>query len=233
MALDRAMAERAACDGVVIYRLYRWTDSTISFGANESVARTWDRAAIEHTATPCVRRPTGGRAVWHDQADLTYAAGAPLAAMGGLRLAYRVIHEQLARAATSVGIDARVAPALHRPTLAPGACFDLAVGGEVMWSSRKAIGSAQAVFGPALLQHGAIAVADRRAQLARFALNHEVAAADGAEPPIDVGALSAAIAGVWRDAGARPIAARVTDELVAGAATWEPHFRDVAWTWRR
>ncbi len=233
MALDRAAADRAAAQGVVIHRLYRWADSTISFGANEAARRTWDRAVIEHAAIPCVRRPTGGRGVWHDRADLTYAVGAPLAALGGLRLAYRVIHEQLARAAASLGIAARLAPARQRPTLAPGACFDTAVGGEVMWGTRKAIGSAQAVFGPALLQHGAIALADRRAQLARFALNPAQESGVAPESPVDGEAISAAIATVWRDGDATPIANHVIGDLVAAAAVWEPQFRDPAWTWRR
>jgi len=235
MAIDRTLADRAARDGTIVYRLYRWERSSVSFGANEAACRTWNRAAIDRAGVPCVRRPTGGRGVWHDRDDLTYAVTAPAAALGGLRLAYRAIHDQLARALGRLELDASVAESSgSRPTLRPGACFDLAVGGEVLVGGRKAIGSAQALFGPALLQHGAIARRDRQSCLARFRLDrsgdHE------AEPVLEwppVETVADAIVSEWRAAGIRPVPPELQVAAESDAGTWGAQFRDDRWTWRR
>ena len=235
MAIDRALVEQASANGTVVYRLYRWTVDSVSFGANEAARRTWDRERLERARLPCVRRPTGGRGVWHDARDLTYAVTAPVTAFGDLRLAYRLIHERLARSLRTLGLDASLAPAgTRRASLEPGACFDVAVGGEVLVADRKTIGSAQALFGSSLLQHGAIARADRRGALARFRL-----ASSGAEPQHsaaelpDPDRLAAAIIDGWQEAGARPAGSGLVDWAEAASAAHRARFDDAAWTWRR
>lgn len=230
MALDRALADEPTA---TVFRLYRWERGTLSLGANESARHTWNRCALEREDIAVVRRPTGGRGVWHDEADLTYAATGPLAAFGGLRPAYRNIHQVLATALRTIGLNATVAAEMRRPTLAPGACFDLAVGGEVLVAGRKVIGSAQAIIGTALLQHGAIALADRAAVLARFRLNSAADAGAAADPCCHADQAADAIVAAWRDAGATPIPEAAIARGIAGAASWRPHFEDAEWTWRR
>jgi lipoyl(octanoyl) transferase len=235
MAIDRVLAERAARDSSCVYRLYRWERDALSFGANEAARRTWDRDRLERLELPSVRRPTGGRGVWHDRDDLTYAVTAPLVAFGSLPLAYRVIHEQLARAITRLGLAARLAPGSGRPTLAPGACFDLAVGGEVVVNDRKTIGSAQALLGGALLQHGAIALADRGAALARFRLESEITEPlIPADKPLPAPAIVAdAILTTWLDEGGVPVPAELVNWAVEESARHREQYQDPAWTWRR
>ncbi|HEV8151264.1 MAG TPA: hypothetical protein VGP61_13880, partial [Gemmatimonadales bacterium] len=108
----------------------------------------------------CVRRPTGGRAVWHAR-ELTYAVAAPLAVFGGLRDAYHRIHLLLAAALQSLGASPELAPLAPSPqSLAPGPCFSAPVGGEVLLDRRKVIGSAQLRQGDAVLQHGSLLLED-------------------------------------------------------------------------
>jgi lipoate-protein ligase A len=235
MAIDRALVDHASAHDTIVYRLYRWTGDTVSFGANEAARRTWDRERLERAQLPCVRRPTGGRGVWHDAADLTYAVTAPLAAFGDLRLAYRLIHDRLAGAFRELALNASVAPAGHRPaTLEPGACFDIAVGGEVLVAGRKTIGSAQALFGTSFLQHGAIARADRRSSLARFrlAVPPEVRAVPVSELPA-ADELGPAILAGWRAAGAAPVPASLVAWADEASRTYRTRYDDPAWTWRR
>lgn len=234
MTIDHALAGLAAREGTIVHRLYRWSTDTVSFGANEQATRTWDRESLERSGIPCVRRPTGGRGVWHDAQDLTYAVTGPAAALGGLRLAYRVIHEQLAGALRGAGVDAVIAPRSLRPTLAPGTCFDLTVGGEVLVDGRKTIGSAQAVLGTAILQHGAIAQADRSAALARFRLTSAVAdrSISGRELP-DAAVVAAAIIDCWRGAGGSDIPGTVVAWAERTDHPDAERFRDPKWTWRR
>jgi lipoate-protein ligase A len=235
MAIDRALVDHAAAHGTTVYRLYRWSGDTVSFGANEAARRTWDRERLERAQLPSVRRPTGGRGVWHDAADLTYAVTAPLATFGDLRRAYRQIHERLAHAFQQIGLAAAVAPAARRAaTLEPGACFDVAIGGEVLVANRKTIGSAQALFGSSLLQHGAIARADRQGSLARFRLAFPLdePSNPGAELPA-ADQLGAAILATWQADGAAPVTERVIAWAEAASHEYRAHFEDPAWTWRR
>lgn len=235
MAIDRALAELAAHRGMTIYRLYKWGQDTISLGANEAAKRTWDRTRITRERVAIVRRPTGGRGVWHDRHDLTYAVTGPLATWGTLRAAYAAIHQVLAGALAQTGIPpVTLAPPARRATLAPGACFDLAIGGEVLVGGRKTIGSAQALFGPALLQHGAIALADRSAALARFTLIPSATDDPSVvSPDLAPDAVASAILAAWAAAGAVAIAPDDIATALTAAAPWQHRFDDPEWTWRR
>ncbi len=149
MAIDEALLDDASRTGMAFLRLYRFDPPCWSFGRNDP--------AVEREEIAIVRRPTGGRAVWHEH-EVTYAVAAPIAAFGRLRDAYRAIHERLATALRSLGAD--VTLAADRPTRPlgdrPHACFAETVGGEVLVGGRKVIGSAQVRRGAAFLQHGSI-----------------------------------------------------------------------------
>lgn len=156
MAVDQMLLEEAGRTGGSFLRLYRWSPPCLSFGRNEPATTRYDRAAIELLGIDVVRRPTGGRAVWHD-AEVTYAVAAPVAAFGTLRDSYRAIHARLAAALRKLGMAAELAPDTgHRTPLGAGACFAQAVGGEVVVGGRKLVGSAQVRQGTAFLQHGSI-----------------------------------------------------------------------------
>jgi lipoyl(octanoyl) transferase len=234
MALDTALQARAAADGTIVLRLYRWASDTVSFGANEAAARHWSRPALEADGVPCVRRPTGGRAVWHAADDLTYAWTGPVALLGGQRAAYAALHRELADALAPVVGAATLAEAPARlPGLAAGACFDVPVGGEVLVGGRKVIGSAQLIRDGALLQHGAVARRPHAARLAPYAAvapatdavtTPSLASADTLAEAISAGRIA-------RGAIVAPpeLTAWAEQVSVEGAA----RFRDPAWTWRR
>jgi lipoyl(octanoyl) transferase len=158
MSLDASLLAESQSTGRAFLRLYRFSPSCLSLGRNESMA-WFDQAAIRRLGLDVVRRPTGGRAVWHEH-EVTYAIAAPIAVFGSLRHAYRAIHERLARAIRSLGVEASInlhqppptSPNLHQPPC----CFASAVGGEVMVRGRKLIGSAQLRQRDAFLQHGSI-----------------------------------------------------------------------------
>src|SRR5688572_13446267 len=157
MAIDEALLGQAVQSGGAFLRLYRWNPPTLSFGRNEPVAALYDEAAIARRGIAVVRRPTGGRAVWHDQ-EVTYAVAAPIAAFGSLRTAYCVIHTRLAEALRGLGVDPVLAPDRPpiRPSAHPTSCFAAPAGGEVLAGGRKLVGSAQVRRRDAFLQHGSI-----------------------------------------------------------------------------
>ncbi|TWT76084.1 Octanoyltransferase LipM [Posidoniimonas polymericola] len=74
MALDEALLNLAAEQGVATLRLYQWTPATLSLGYFQSES---DRASHEQsTGCPVVRRHSGGGAIVHDR-ELTYSLAVP------------------------------------------------------------------------------------------------------------------------------------------------------------
>jgi len=158
-----------------------------------------------------VRRPTGGRAVWHEH-EVTYAVAAPVAAFGSLRHAYHTIHERIARALRSLGADATVAP--HQPPPAsrvdqPTSCFATPVGGEVLVAGRKLVGSAQVRKGNAFLQHGSILLDGSQEIIAAVSRTPQVASgvttlARILGRPVTFEEVADAIVAAWGDAVTAP-----------------------------
>src|SRR5256886_4001676 len=83
MAIDAALLDRANGEGLSFLRLYRFDPPCLSLGRNEPAAR-YNHTEIARRGLDVVRRPTGGRAVWHEH-EVTYAVAAPVAAFGSLR----------------------------------------------------------------------------------------------------------------------------------------------------
>lgn len=237
MAIDQALLD-AAERGTGVLRLYRWDPACLSFGRNEPALRRYDRSRIEALGLDVVRRPTGGRAVWHAD-ELTYAVACPADWFGDLRTAYRRIHEMLAEAIASLGLEPRLAaaPVASLPVDA-GACFAAPAGGEVLVGGRKVVGSAQVRQGSAMLQHGSVLLGGTQQQVAA------VSAGSAAPPgetslgaalgrPVTFEETAAAIAGTI---GASLDAGPVLDEvpgILEAAAAHELQFSSDSWTWRR
>lgn len=169
MAVDVAMLERTADTGAAFFRCYQWAPHCLSFGRHEPALRRYDVDRIRAEGISCVRRPTGGRAVWHAR-ELTYAVTAPISLFGGMREAYAALHSMLATAIGALGVKTLLAPrAALIPGLASGPCFAAPVGGEVLAEGKKVVGSAQLRSGPAFLQHGSMLLEDDQSLVADLA----------------------------------------------------------------
>jgi lipoate-protein ligase A len=233
MALDEALA-RGLGGGEALLRLYGWTRPTISLGRNEPTA-LYPVESFRAEGFDVVRRPTGGRAVLHDQ-ELTYAIVAPLGAWGGVREAYTRIHEALAAALRALGAPAEVVRGGR--ALGPGAgpCFQAPAPGEVVAHGRKLVGSAQARIGRALLQHGSILLAGDQGPL-------ESGTAGSSSPitlreivgDVSIDEVAGVVAdsfrgglgGRWTDGAVTPSELALADELEAGRYVLD------SWTHRR
>jgi lipoate-protein ligase A len=238
MARDQGLLDLAEREGVAVLRLYRWDPWCISFGRNEPALRRYDRDRIQRNGLNCVRRPTGGRAVWHAR-ELTYAVAAPLELLGTLRSAYREIHLMLSAALGELGAPATLALAPARSAgLDSGACFASPAGGEVMVQGAKVIGSAQLQQGRAFLQHGSVLLEDSQEMIQGVTRGSPPQSQDrplgsilGRSLSFDeaASAIAAAHPG-WAPAWA-PWTAE--SELAPLARAHEGRFRSEEWTWRR
>ncbi|MEP6590055.1 MAG: hypothetical protein ABJC19_02625 [Gemmatimonadota bacterium] len=235
MALDQTLLERAAADGTTVFRLYHWSEDTISFGANEPALRHWSRPRIEAAGTATVRRPTGGRAVWHAASDLTYGWTAVADRIGSAAVAYHQIHARWVQAFERLGVAATLAPPPARlPGLRRGACFENAVGGEVIVQGEKLIGSAQLVTRGGLLQHGEVSFGDRLAPLNALRQEPIEATRPALWPSLPpVAELETAIAEAWLASGARMAPVELTTWAERASVQHVGRYRDPVWTWRR
>ncbi|MFZ0427244.1 MAG: lipoate--protein ligase family protein [Acidobacteriota bacterium] len=202
MAEDRHWLEAAetAAAPLTRVRLYRWDPPTASIGRHQTPesALALDVCVLE--GVPVVRRPTGGRAVFHDSSELTYSVvsnSTMLAGAGGITETYRRIAAVLRAGLKAVGAETRLArvgasgrdagPERRQP------CFASASRHELLWSGRKIAGSAQCRLRKAVLQHGSIPVTIDYARMARilgtregFLRQRMVSVSEAAGHPVEV-----------------------------------------------
>ena len=238
MAVDCALLDLAGAYDTGFLRLYGWEPHCLSFGRHEPALRRYDRERIRALGIDCVRRPTGGRAVWHAR-ELTYAVAAPLAAFGGLREAYCRIHQLLAAALRKLGASPTLAARQNgAPGPAAGPCFAAPVGGEVLIAGRKVVGSAQLRQGDAFLQHGSLLLSDDQSLARELAGAQEtvpsevtLSAALGAEVSLATAADAVSEAAV--EALGAQASSGVPLDVGAAALLHVERFRSREWTWQR
>lgn len=165
MALDHALMERARRTGDRVFRVYAWTQPTLSLGRHQ-VARDRINVRTAHDlGIGLVRRPTGGRALLHHR-EVTYSVTTALAPDDSARTWYASITDILMRALGLLDARATVATSVGKtPAPATAACFVQPDEGEITVDGRKLVGSALLRQQDALLQHGSILLDDDQSML--------------------------------------------------------------------
>jgi lipoate-protein ligase A len=235
MAIDHALLDRAERLGESWLRLYEWAPHCLSFGRHEPASLRYDAEHISARGIDTVRRPTGGRAVWHAE-ELTYSVATPYSRFGTVQTAYLEIHEMLAGALKMLGLPASLAAPSRTPPLDTGACFASPVGGEIMVDGRKVVGSAQLRSGKALLQHGSVLLRDSQNVVRE--LMKEDRAFDPSRPRMEPWAEAGEVADAITAVASRRWQGdweRGTDQaaVLKEASIYYPHYRSAEWTWCR
>jgi len=149
----------------ILLRLYTWSPGAITIGVNQQVARA---ICVEKLGgTPLLRRITGGRAVYHDVSELTYAVALNLDNPGlvGWQTSVTSVYLRLAeglrlflgKLGRSTQIVRRVAgERLQRADCVTAPCFQSAARCELTEAGAKLLASAQRQSGTGILQHGSI-----------------------------------------------------------------------------
>lgn len=163
MAIDEAIAE-AHARGLVppTLRFYGWTPAAVSIGYFQKMAEEVDLAACRELRIDYVRRPTGGRAVLHDD-ELTYSVViSESLLLGDVIQTYRVLSQGLLAGMRSLGANAEMV-SLEGQTaqekleaMSSAACFNSPSWYEVVVGGKKIVGSAQTRKEGMILQHGSI-----------------------------------------------------------------------------
>ena len=166
MRVDAALlqfVEKAPFRATVV-RIYRWNRPTVSIGKHQEPYQAVDISICSERRIPIVKRPSGGRAVFHDD-EITYAIASnderhfPL---HSCRQLYLSIAHPLQWGLGKLGIPTELAPRrgdlaaprsldpLKRP------CFATAARYELISSGRKLVGNAQRRLRRSFLQHGSL-----------------------------------------------------------------------------
>ncbi|HEX8833009.1 MAG TPA: hypothetical protein VF719_02350, partial [Abditibacteriaceae bacterium] len=182
MAVDEALLESlaAALGSAPVLRFYDWQPACLSLGRFQSFESVLESSALLQRLTEArestaefgwVRRPTGGRAVWH-QHEITYSAVIREDALPpdarSVAGAYRWLSSAFVAGLATLGVQAELAPAESREQRAEAQkaqnCFASATRCDFVVGQRKLIGAAQCRRNGAILQHGSILLdADRDA----------------------------------------------------------------------
>jgi lipoate-protein ligase A len=156
MAIDEAILE-AHMRGMTppTLRFYRWKSPTLSVGYAQSYSPE-EILACEKAGVSWVRRPTGGRAVFHGD-ELTYSVvvSADYGVSGSIQGTYRQISQALVTGLQLLGVEAALKPGSQKGA-SGRACFAATTQADLGYREHKLVGSAQLRRGGCLLQHGSI-----------------------------------------------------------------------------
>jgi len=173
MAIDAALLNEVegAEEHRTIVRFYTWARPTVSLGRNQKIEKAVDIAYCAANSIDIVHRPTGGRAVLHDD-ELTYAVVSNDSVTFGDTIYgnYKRVSEALCLGFNRLGVPAVLAPDTRKPNLkdldADPPCFISTSRYELMVDGRKVVGSAQRRIRRAFLQHGSMPITVDREVLA-------------------------------------------------------------------
>jgi lipoate-protein ligase A len=156
MARDEVLLE-AAAKGSASLRFYGWSEPTVSLGYFQKEALRHDHPLL--AGLPYVRRPTGGATLVHHY-EVTYALALPAERPWQTDQSWLLrMHKIVANALRELGVGCALQPGREEKPDAGLLCFHQFTCGDVMIRSRKIVGSAQRRQRGALLQHGAILLA--------------------------------------------------------------------------
>ncbi len=145
-------------------RVFRWSQPAISLGRFQKVEQEILLARCEQQRIDLVRRPTGGRAVYHrDEFTYSFTSSKAYGIPAGIVAAYAHLAQGLIAALASLNVPAELSEG--RVSKQPSAaCFASSTQADLTSGGFKLIGSAQVWKEDALLQQGSLPLDDRSAE---------------------------------------------------------------------
>jgi len=173
MDYDFSLAKNAKA-GEYVLRLFRWKPYCISLGANQDFDSI-NSIKAGQDGIDIVKRPTGGRAILHSE-ELTYSVIYPIDEHTSARNIYneinlalkkglRIYDERLAQ--IDLESDQPDFQKFYKKEIS-AICFAVPAKGELKFSGKKLVGSAQRKLGNAILQHGSILCGDYHKNVVKY-----------------------------------------------------------------
>lgn len=145
-------------------RVFRWDRPAISLGRFQNLEREIASEVCEQQSVALVRRPTGGRAVYHrDEFTYSIIIGKRDGVPAGVVAAYAHLAQGLLAALQQLGVQAELSDG--RVNKNPSAaCFASSTQADLTSGGFKLIGSAQRWQDESLVQQGSLPLDDRAAE---------------------------------------------------------------------
>ncbi len=156
-------------------RFYQWQPHALSIGYHQSPDHI-NFKRCRQQGIDIVRRPTGGRAVFHAQ-ELTYAVILPLDspfAAGNTQTVHNRISQALADGISRAGISCSLTGDTdnlrthYKTSPDRNLCFSSQTKHEIQVDGKKLVGSAQRKFPRTILQHGSILTGPEHEMITQF-----------------------------------------------------------------
>jgi len=165
MAIDEAILTHYLAGHVPpTLRTFRWTQTAITLGRFQSVEREIEQARCQQHGVALVRRPTGGRAVYHrDEFTYSLVIGKRENVPSGVVAAYAYLARGLQAALQHLGIPSEISDE-HVSKNPSAACFASSTQADLTTRGFKIVGSAQVWKDDALLQQGSLPLDDHAAE---------------------------------------------------------------------
>ncbi|HET9921442.1 MAG TPA: biotin/lipoate A/B protein ligase family protein [Ktedonobacteraceae bacterium] len=165
MAIDEAvLIHHLRGEAPPTLRVFRWSQPSISLGRFQYVEREILVDACQRQGIALVRRPTGGRAVYHrDEFTYSMVIGKSYNVPSGVVAAYAYLAQGIIAALGKLGVQAELSEGRVSKTPA-AACFASSTQADLTSGGYKMVGSAQVWRDDALLQQGSLPLDDRSAE---------------------------------------------------------------------
>lgn len=146
-------------------RLYGWKTPTLSIGHSQDPSRDVNLERCRELGIPVVRRPTGGKAVLHNN-EITYSLAVPSGYPGfsrSIRGNLETLGNALLPGLKSLGVKNAILNYGRKNGAGSGgdvspACFSSVNHFEILAGGKKLVGSAAKITRRAFLQHGSILI---------------------------------------------------------------------------
>ena len=161
-------------------RIYGWKPTCITLGYFQKANLEVNLKVISKMGIDVVNRPTGGRAVLHVN-ELTYSVIAPITQQDWCKSkasSYDFISQALTQALSIFGVtpnlDKSYPIEAKKNILAMNPCFSSSAKSEIMWETKKIVGSAQKRDQWAFIQHGSILCSLKYLEIVNYLKLNEV-----------------------------------------------------------
>jgi lipoate-protein ligase A len=165
MAIDEAiLVHYLRGEAPPTLRVFRWSQPSISLGRFQNVEKELELERCERQGVAIVRRPTGGRAVYHrDEFTYSIVIGKREGTPAGVVAAYAYLARGLIVALHSLGVRAILSEGKVSKNPS-AACFASSTQADLTSGGYKLVGSAQVWREDGLLQQGSLPLDDRAAE---------------------------------------------------------------------
>ncbi len=149
-----------------VLRFYQWMPSSVSIGYNQNPEDLINIDFCKKNNIHCVRRPTGGSAIFHD-IELTYSFSAATCHRTSFIFplsSYIEICKGIKTGIQKYGINLQIRGINEgkEPSYTKKDCFSLSSRHDLVFDGRKLVGSAQRRNKNSFLQHGSILIDIRK-----------------------------------------------------------------------